>query len=48
MGGGKLYDPEDGKSYHLRIYILDEDTLRVRAYEYFFLFGRVQIWTRIR
>ena len=46
--GGKIYDPDDGENYHARMSLLDGNTLRVRVYDIFPLFGETQIWTRIR
>jgi len=45
---GKIYNPNDGVDYNAQMWILDDDTLRVRLYDLFPLFGETQIWTRIR
>ena len=45
--GGKVLDPESGKSYRCIIAMQDSGkTLRVRGYIGFSLFGRTQYWLR--
>jgi uncharacterized protein (DUF2147 family) len=46
--GGAIYNPENGIDYRARMSIEDDTTLRVRAYALLPLFGKTQIWTRIR
>ncbi len=45
--GGKIYNPDDGTNYEVRMSIQDDGTLRVRAYVLFPLFGETDIWTRV-
>jgi uncharacterized protein (DUF2147 family) len=45
---GEIYDPEDGENYRASMSIQDDGALRVRAYEYFPIFGETHIWTRVR
>lgn len=47
-GEGEIYDPENGKNYEVRMTLQNDNTLRVRSYELFPLFGETHIWTRIR
>jgi uncharacterized protein (DUF2147 family) len=44
--GGKIYDPESGKTYRSYISLKDKNTLKVRGYVGISLFGRTEIWTR--
>jgi len=44
---GKIYDPNDGEDYRARMSIQDDETLRVRVYVLFPIFGETHIWTRI-
>jgi uncharacterized protein (DUF2147 family) len=44
-GGGKIYDPETGKTYSCKIE-LEADKLNVRGYIGFSLLGRTTVWTR--
>ena len=45
--GGKLYDPESGKTYSGKI-ALDGDRLKLRGYVGITLFGRSETWKRVR
>ena len=45
--GGKIYDPESGKTYSCIISLKDMSTLKVRGYVGISLLGRTEIWTRI-
>lgn len=44
--GGRITNPENGKSYKCRIKLEDSDTLQVRGYLAFFY--RTQYWKRIK
>ena len=43
---GKIMDPANGKKYDCTITLEDDNTLNVRGYLGFSLFGRTQIWKR--
>lgn len=45
--GGKILDPKSGKEYKCYIKLLDKDTLKIRGYIGFSLFGRTAIWKRV-
>ena len=44
--GGKILDPKNGKEYKCYIQLLDENTLKIRGYIGFSIFGRTAIWKR--
>jgi len=44
--GGKIYDPESGKTYSCTLSLTDKATLTVRGYIGISLLGRTEIWTR--
>jgi uncharacterized protein (DUF2147 family) len=44
--GGKILDPKSGKEYKCYIKLLDKDTLKIRGYIGFSVFGRTAIWKR--
>ena len=43
--GGKIYNPEDGKTYRSKLKLVDADTLEVSGCVLFFC--KDQIWTRL-
>ncbi|SLN48721.1 DUF2147 domain-containing protein [Oceanibacterium hippocampi] len=43
--GGKIYNPEDGKTYSSELKLVDEDTLEVKGCV--FVFCKTQTWTRV-
>lgn len=43
--GGKVMDPENGKTYDCKIWLKDENILMVRGS--IFMFGRTQAWYRL-
>lgn len=46
--GGQVLDPENGKIYHCLLTLADNgQTLRLRGYIGFSLFGRTQRWLRV-
>ncbi len=47
--GGEILDPDDGKIYRCRLHLREDgDTLEVRGYVGVSLFGRTQIWRRVK
>lgn len=44
---GSIYDPESGKTYDCKM-TLDGETLEVRGYIGFSMFGRTETWTRAK
>jgi uncharacterized protein (DUF2147 family) len=44
--GGKVYDPNSGKTYKCTLTQIDANTLRIRGYIGVSLFGRSETWTR--
>jgi uncharacterized protein (DUF2147 family) len=45
---GKIYNPEDGKTYSCKMTLKDANTLDVRGYVGISLIGKTQTWTRIK
>ena len=45
--GGKIYDPDDGRTYSCNLTVQDQKTLKVRGYLGFALLGKTQIWNRV-
>jgi uncharacterized protein (DUF2147 family) len=46
--GGKIYNPEDGKTYSCKLTLKDPNTLNVRGFVGISLFGKTEIWTRAK
>jgi len=46
--GGKILDPKNGKTYKCYIKLQDKNTLKLRGYIGFSLFGRTAIWKRAK
>ncbi len=44
--GGKILDPKNGKEYKCYIQLLDKNTLKIRGYIGFSMFGRTAIWKK--
>jgi uncharacterized protein (DUF2147 family) len=44
--GGRIYDPDSGRTYRCRIELRGDAQLQVRGYIGFALLGRTQLWTR--
>jgi len=44
--GGKIYDPESGKSYKCKLTLSNPNRLLVRGYVGFSMLGRTEVWTR--
>ena len=45
---GKIYDPENGKTYSCKMTLQDKDHLDVRGFVGFSLLGRTENWTRAK
>ena len=45
---GRIYDPDDGRTYSCKITVVDRNSLRLRGYFGISLFGKNQIWTRVK
>ena len=45
---GKIYNPEDGKTYSCSLTLRDDGKLDVRGYVGISLFGKSQIWARAK
>ncbi|MGD1026822.1 DUF2147 domain-containing protein [Candidatus Binatus soli] len=46
--GGKIYNPDDGKTYSCNLTLQDPGTLRVRGYVGLSFLGKTQIWSRVK
>ncbi len=44
---GRIYDPDDGRTYSCNLTVQDRDAIRVRGYIGFSLLGKTQVWTRV-
>lgn len=44
---GKIYDPNNGKTYNCKMTLKDEQTLHVRGYIGISLLGRTEVFTRV-
>jgi uncharacterized protein (DUF2147 family) len=44
--GGYVYNPRDGRTYRMKIDVVDNDTIEVRGYAGIPLFGQTQLWKR--
>jgi uncharacterized protein (DUF2147 family) len=44
---GRIYNPEDGKTYKCKMELDGADTLRVRGFVGISILGKTQIWTRV-
>ena len=45
---GKVYDPQNGKSYSCNVKLLNSNTLKITGYIGFSWIGRSEEWSRIR
>ena len=43
---GRIYNPEDGKTYQATMRLVDANTLQVRGYVLLPIFGTTRTWTR--
>lgn len=46
--GGRIYDPESGKTYKSSVKLAGDGSLRVRGYIGISLLGRTEVWVRAR
>lgn len=46
--GGKIYDPESGKTYSAKAELTDNNTLALRGFIGISLVGRTETWTRTK
>jgi len=46
-GNGWVYDPNNGKTYHCKMTLLNNSTLKIRGYIGISLFGRTETWTKL-
>lgn len=44
---GSIYDPENGKTYHCKMWLTDDGLLKLRGYVGISLFGRTTEWTPV-
>jgi uncharacterized protein (DUF2147 family) len=44
---GTIYDPKSGKTYSCKMTLID-NTLKIRGYIGISLFGRTEVWTKVR
>ncbi|MEP7168003.1 MAG: DUF2147 domain-containing protein [Bacteroidota bacterium] len=44
---GKIYDPDEGKTYSCKITMTNNQSIEVRGYVGISLFGRTEIWKRV-
>lgn len=44
--GGRIYDPENGKTYSCKMVLSEDQRLKVRGYIGISLLGRTEVWTR--
>lgn len=45
--GGRIYDPDNGKTYRCKLTLQDDGSLHVRGYIGFSLLGRTSTWTPV-
>lgn len=43
---GKIYNPESGNTYKIKVELLNESTLNVRGYVGFSFIGKTSVWNR--
>lgn len=43
---GYVYNPRDGKTYRMKMKVIDQETLKIRGYMSISLLGQSQIWKR--
>lgn len=46
--GGKIYDPNNGKTYSCKMTLASPDTLNIRGFVGISLLGRTSHWTRVK
>jgi uncharacterized protein (DUF2147 family) len=45
---GTIYDPNNGSTYNCKIELKDDNTIEVRGYIGAAVFGRTDVWTRLK
>lgn len=45
---GNIYDPENGKTYRCKIDLTNNTTMNIRGYIGISLFGRTDVWKRVK
>ena len=45
---GRIYDPENGKTYKCKMKLKDNGELKIRGYIGFSMLGRTTTWTRVK
>lgn len=45
---GTIYDPREGKTYACKITMKNKDQINVRGFIGFSMFGRTEVWSRIK
>jgi len=45
--GGRIYDPDSGKTYRCKMWLKSDDKLNLKGYVGIPLLGRSEIWTRV-
>ncbi len=48
LTGGRILDPENGKTYKCKVSLADQNTLKVRGYIGMPALGRTQTWLRVK
>jgi uncharacterized protein (DUF2147 family) len=43
---GHVYNPRDGKTYRMKVEVIDKETVKIRGYMGISLLGQNQIWKR--
>ncbi len=46
--GGRIYDPDSGDTYKCKMWLKSDDKLNVKGFVGIPLFGRSEIWTRVK
>ena len=46
--GGQIYDPDSGNTYKCKMWMINADKLNVKGYVGIPLFGRSEVWTRVK
>lgn len=46
--GGQIYDPDSGNTYKCKMWLKSDDKLNVKGFVGIPLFGRSEIWTRLK
>jgi uncharacterized protein (DUF2147 family) len=46
-GGGRIYNSDDGRTYHCQLYMPSRDQIKLRGYVGIALFGGSTAWTRL-